>query len=53
MRNKDEVEERDKMELNEKDKVENMVKKTQASVQKLYKEIPKVPLVFEEIMRNT
>jgi hypothetical protein len=36
----------------EKDESMSMVKKTQAIVQKLYKEIPEVPLVVEATMEE-
>jgi hypothetical protein len=45
MNDKSEVEERVKKSLKEKDEVEGIVQKIQATVQKLYKEIPEVPIV--------
>jgi flagellar biosynthesis chaperone FliJ len=41
MKEKNEVEERVEKSLKEKDEAEQMAQKTQAAIQKLYKEIPK------------
>jgi molecular chaperone DnaK (HSP70) len=52
LKNKDEAEERAKKSLKEKDEVESIAQKTQATVQKLYKEIPEVPIVVEATMEE-
>jgi hypothetical protein len=40
------------MKIKEKDKANNMMKKTQATFQNLYKVIPEFPLVVEETMEE-
>jgi chromosome segregation ATPase len=52
MKNKEGAEERAMKALQEKEEVEAMVQKTQAIVQKLYKEVPEVPLVIEATMEE-
>jgi len=46
------LKERAMKELHEKDEVEAMVQKRQVVVQKLYKQVPKVPLVIEATMEE-
>jgi DNA repair exonuclease SbcCD ATPase subunit len=52
MKNNEGDEERAMKSLQEKDEVEAMVQKTQEVVQKLYKEVPEVPLVIEATMEE-
>jgi phage shock protein A len=52
MKEKNEAEERAKKALKEKDEAEIMAQKTQATVQKLYKEILEVPIVVEDTMEE-
>jgi hypothetical protein len=49
---KNEVEERTKKYLREKDEAESMAQKRQATIQKLYKEIPEVRIVVEDTMEE-
>jgi seryl-tRNA synthetase len=52
LKDKTEVEERVKKSLKEKDEVEAIAQKTQATVQKLYKAIPEVPIVVKATMEE-
>jgi hypothetical protein len=52
LKNNEGDEERATKSLQEKDKAKSMVQKTQTVVHKLYKEVPKVPLVIEATMEE-
>jgi cell fate (sporulation/competence/biofilm development) regulator YmcA (YheA/YmcA/DUF963 family) len=52
MKENNEAEERARKYLKEKDEAKIMAQKTQAAVQKLYKEIPEVPIVVEANMEE-
>jgi hypothetical protein len=52
LKDKTEAKERVSKSIMEKDGVEHIVQKTQVVVQKLYKEIPEVPIVVEDTMEE-
>jgi seryl-tRNA synthetase len=52
MKEKNEVEERVETTIKVKEEAKKMAQKTQATIQKMYKEIPKVPLVVEVSMEE-